>query len=563
MKLRLTAALVLLAGLFCGALAFASSAQAHASVVSTSPTDGSRLRSAPQQVSVTFDEPVTLGSLGYLRVTDQTGRRVDTGAAGHPGGNGAKIEVGLRAGLGNGTYTASFRIISADSHPVAGIVRFVVGNGVLAATTGAGQTTNGATSVAFDAARWVSYGGLALLGGVWLLLTVWPQGRDDRRARRIVWTGWAGATVGALLELLLQGPYAAGAGLGRLADWSLLDGTLHTDYGQFHCGRLLLLGALAVLLGYALQPSGRRARYDDAAWPLLVAVAVTFSAIGHADTTSPRWLSIAADVLHLSAMAAWVGGLVLVVAVLLPRREPAELRAALPVFSRVAFGAVCTLAVTGTYAAWRGIGAWRAVLGTEYGLLVLVKVLLFCGLLLLGDLSRRAIGRRLRVRVAYANTDTAAPPRPAELSDVEHERMRRSVLVELVLAALVLAATSVLVDQPRGREALAAQDRRPVSAAASLGNGRSVSVTLDPGVHGTVTASVALTPGTEPKSVTATATQPEREIGPIPLPLSANGKDLWGSSGVNLPASGTWVIALVITRSQFDAETVDVKITLN
>jgi copper transport protein len=191
-----------------------------------------------------------------------------------------------------------------------------------------------------------------------------------------------------------------------------------------------------------------------------------------------------------------------------------------------------------------------------------VKVVLFCALLAVGNLSRRVIAKRLTMRVAYAHTDVAAEAEP-RLSHVDHERMRRAVLLEVVLAALVLAATAVLVDQPRGREALAAKDREPVSASAPLGSGRSVTVTLDPGVHGPVIAEVALTPGTRPTKVTATATQPQKQLGPIPIPLTANGTDLWGSSSVNLPVSGTWVISLVVTTSAFDATTVTVKIPLH
>src|SRR5262249_45071003 len=146
----------------------------------------------------------------YLHVTDQTGKRVDAGPAYHPNGDGTKVADNLTRGLGDGSYTESFRIISADSHPVAGTIAFVVGNGALVRGGGvASSTTNHGTSVAFDVSRWISYGGLALLGGVWLLLTIWPEGRDDRRARRIVWSGWSAATLGAALEMLIQGPYAA------------------------------------------------------------------------------------------------------------------------------------------------------------------------------------------------------------------------------------------------------------------------------------------------------------------------------------------------------------------
>jgi copper transport protein len=250
-------------------------------------------------------------------------------------------------------------------------------------------------------------------------------------------------------------------------------------------------------------------------------------------------------------MAVWVGGLAMLVLAVLPRREPAELRVVLPAFSRTAFVAVIAIAVTGGYAAWRGIGAWRAIFGTNYGLLVCAKVLLFCGLIALGQLSRRAIQRR-------AGLADGGP-----FDDVVHERMRRSVLVEVALAVLVLVATAVLVDQPRGTEALAASDREPVSASTSLGGGRSVTVTVDPGEHGPVSLAVELTPGTEAEQVTATALQPDRQIGPIPITLSPNGTDLYGASNLNLPVKGTWVITLVVTTSAFDAVTTDVKISLH
>ena len=85
--------------------------------------------------------------------------------------------------------------MSADSHPVAGALRFVVGNGALAAggPSLTGSATNSVTSKVFDAVRGLAFGALALLGGAWLMLTVWPAGRDDRRARALVWTGWWGS----------------------------------------------------------------------------------------------------------------------------------------------------------------------------------------------------------------------------------------------------------------------------------------------------------------------------------------------------------------------------------
>ncbi len=565
---RVRRLLLVLAALLGATLLAAGPASAHASVVASDPADGSRLKSVPASVTISFDEQVGLGTLGYLHVTNQSGTRVEAGAAFHPRGDGSQVTVKLKSGLPDGTYVESYRVLSADSHPVAGVERFVVGSGPLVmSAAGSPGSFDHVVSAGLDVARWGSYAGFALLGGAWLLLTVWPQGREDRRALLIVWTGWTVTAVGAVFELLLQGAYLAGAGLRDAVRPSLVDATLHTNYGQLHCARLLLLGGLGALLALALQPGRRRARIERLAWPLALAIAFTFAATGHARTTDPSWLSLVLDTAHLSAMAIWVGGLVLLVGALLARRDAAEAAAVIPVFSRAAFAAIGVLAVTGTYAAWRGVGSWRALFSTEYGLLVAVKLALFAGILALGNMSRRIVQRRFgterpkrpgRPAVAYAMTDSDSSDQTADT-----ERLRRSVLVEIVVAAVVLVATSVLVGQPRGAEALAAQDRAPVSASAALGDGGRVQVTLAPGRHGIVDVAISLSGGAVAKSLTATATQPDQQLGPIPLHLRADGTHAYDASGVTLPVPGTWIIAVVVTRSQFDAISAQVTLHLS
>jgi len=454
-------------------------------------------------------------------------------------------------------------VISADSHPIGGVVRFVVGTGPLLTTTPTATSTT-ATGVAatMDVARWISYAGIALLGGAWLLLTIWPAGRDDRRARRLIWGGWTAAAVGAVAELLLEGVTAAGVPITSAFRPSVIDAILHDDYGQLHCARLVLLALVAVILGRALQPVSERHWLDDVFWPAGAAIACTFAGTGHAVTTKPASLSIVTDAVHLIAVATWVGGLAMLGIAILPRRDPDELREVLPTFSRVAFTSVCAIAITGTYQAWRGIGSWRAIVDTEYGLLVLAKVIGFLGLLALGNLSRRVIQRRVRRPVvAYAMADPVPEVvEPEDLDDVTVERMRRSVLVEVVISAVVLALAAVLVSQPRGPEALAAQDREPITTSAPLGGGRSAAVVVDPGEHGVVSVTVTIPDGAQ--QVSGTATEPDRRLGPIPLHLRPVGAGTYQATDVNLPVAGTWLIDLTVTSSRFDAVTTEAKVGL-
>ena len=75
-----------------------------------------------------FDESVE-ASFGALRVFDATGKEVQTGDAFHPGNQGEQIAVKLRSGLGDGTYTATYRVVSADGHAISSGYVFTVGEG--------------------------------------------------------------------------------------------------------------------------------------------------------------------------------------------------------------------------------------------------------------------------------------------------------------------------------------------------------------------------------------------------------------------------------------------------
>lgn len=554
---------LLLLALTGGGFVLAAPASAHATLSESSPADGARLRAAPAAVTLRFDESV---GIGYVHVTDQSGRRVEAGPATHPGAAGAVVRVVLQHGLRDASYTVSYRVVSDDSHPVAGTLSFVVGNGPLVTRPQSGGATPTGVPSILDAARWVSTLGFTTLAGAWLIFAAWPAGRAERRVRRIVWTGWAAAVVGSIAELLLQGVNAAGAPATSVFRWSLIDATVHTNYGGWHLVRLGLLAVTAVVLALALRPNRERVWSEDALAPLGIVIAETFAICGHARTTSPVWLSVGSDTLHLAAIGVWLGGLIMLVLAVLPRRDADELATVMPVFSRIAFTAVIVIAVTGTYAAYRATESWRALFETTYGLLIVAKVIGFVGLLALGNLSRLLIRRRTGARraVAYAmSADTVVEPPPAGFSATDVERMRRSVAVEVAIGVVVLVLAAVLVGQPRGSDAIAAADRAAVTASAPLSAQRTASVSVDPGRHGVVGVQLDLGAGPQPQTVSATATQPEAQLGPIPLHLVRGGPSGYTAAGLNLPVPGTWVITVDVTFSQFDAITTDVKVTLS
>ena len=119
----------LLVGLLVVALALVSAptAFAHAQLLGTSPLSGSTVAEQPSEVIFKFNQNVG-GTLGAVRVYDAQGDEVDDLDVTHPDGNEHWMGVGLKPELPDGTYTATYRVISADTHIVYGGLVFNIGH---------------------------------------------------------------------------------------------------------------------------------------------------------------------------------------------------------------------------------------------------------------------------------------------------------------------------------------------------------------------------------------------------------------------------------------------------
>ncbi|MFI8182037.1 copper resistance CopC/CopD family protein [Actinacidiphila glaucinigra] len=611
--LRLLAVPLAVLGLLLGTAAPAS---AHAALVGSDPAQGSVVKTAPAQVRLTFSEGVLL-SRDAIRVLGPDGERAETGDANDAGRGNTTAAVALRPGLGNGTYTVAWKAVSADSHPVAGAFTFSIGapskTSVALPTQEVG---GGAVGTLYDIARYAAYLGFALLVGAAFFIGVcWPDGARTRPMRRLVATGWATMVAATILLLMLRAPYANGGALGDAFDLGGVRDVLDTRPGAALLSRLLLLAAGAVFIAVLFGSWAKRedpVERQDLAWGLAiggtvvsVGLAATWAMAEHASVGIQASVAMPVDIVHLLAMAVWLGGLTALLAALWGGQRVE--RAAVRRFSKIAFGAVVTLVVTGVYQSWRQLGSWDALVSTGYGQLLLVKVGLVILLVELAWLSRRWTARlgetAVRGRAAAVAQPVAAgrkgagggggdaSERAGQLArqeaalakerarkerdgDAERTGLRKSVLAEVAVAVVVLAVTTLLTGTQPGRAAEegAAQQasapvaevpepldvRIPFDTGGTDGKGEA-EVTMDPGgiaeneLHLLVTAPDGR--AFDVPEVQISFTLKSKKIGPIPVTLGKVDTGHWSAANVQIPVPGEWTIAVTVRTSDIDQVT--------
>ncbi|MGW4818437.1 copper resistance CopC/CopD family protein [Streptomyces sp. NPDC004227] len=383
-------------------LAGAAPASAHAALTGSDPQQRAVVDKAPAQVSLTFSEQVALSD-NSLRVLDPKGNRVDTGKPTEVGGT--TYAVRLRSGLPDGTYTVAYQVVSADSHPVGGAYTFSIG-APSKTTAAVGDQTAGGGIVGglYGLGRYVSYAGFVVLaGGAAFVLACWQRGSGVRVVQRLIVSGWVALTAATLALLLLRGSYTSSGKIGDVFDLTLLGQVLQTRTGAALVSRLLLLAAAALFVAVLFGEYQKRTDDEKRDLTFGLAIGGTVVAVGlaaswamaeHASTGLQPGIAMPVDVVHLLAVAAWLGGLVALLVALYraPAETPVE-TAAVHRFSQVAFGSVLALVATGTYQSWRQVGSWSALTDTRYGQLLLVKVGLVALMVGVAWTSRRWTGR--------------------------------------------------------------------------------------------------------------------------------------------------------------------------
>lgn len=452
-------------------LLVARPAAAHTELESSSPGDGTTVEQL-DRIDLDFTEDIEV-ALSHVWLQDAAGI-IELAPATAIDGRPDRISVPVPP-VGDGRYTVTWHVVAADATPVQGTFTFTLA--VPAAGAGVGPVVvdpsvtvpppdvSGAIAVdelgrplaesppattptiatipaipehghgAGGATRTLARGLLdaslsTLIGGLAFVAAVWPQGARLARTRLVLWSAAILATLASFELAAFQHADATGLStLAALSPWHQWD-ALQFRFGQVAAARIVLLLVAAVLTARLARGGERQARsipWCAAAAGLALGLVETLVLLGH--TSDPGPVATAARLAHVLGVSVWLGGLVMLCCVVLPRRRADELLAVLPRFSALATVSVGVLTVGGAVLAVDLVGAAGALPSTDYGRALLAKVALVALLLFVASLSRGWVRSDLSSSVSVA--------RPLAIW----------IGTEVGLMAAVFGLTAVLVTQ--------------------------------------------------------------------------------------------------------------------
>ena len=400
---------------------------------------------------------------------------------------------------------------------VAGVVLFAV---FVAAPAWRGAASNGGVAVdvrtRLAVIAWLSLALAAISGAAWLVLTA---------------AGMSGL------------PAAQVFGDGVL--WTVLS---QTTFGRAWLIRFVLACALAATLPTLLSPRDHKTPWLEAAAVILAAAfagALAWSGHAAGGLGDEATLHPTADVLHLIAAAAWVGALLpLIVLFAAAGADDASLaiaRTATTRFSILGIVSVGTLLATGIVNIYYLAGSVPALLHTDYGRLLLIKIALFVVMVAIAAVNRFQLTPQLLQQASIAASRDAL------------RRLRRNAAIEVLAGAMVVAIVAALGTMP---PAIHAAHQHPtygaVPADATFVHIHMVEgmadVTIRPGRTGRARATIRLWnedfEALEARQVSLTLTAPTAAGNSTPRPAGQGRDGAWEVDGIELSEPGNWTVSV-------------------
>jgi putative copper resistance protein D len=281
------------------------------------------------------------------------------------------------------------------------------------------------------------------------------------RLARVAWTSLVLMVVTGAAWLVLQAEKLSDLPLTAVFSqgvvWSVLS---DTDFGHDWSARLILTVLFAALLLTFGTGARRPAPWNGTSAVLLAAGLVgSLAFAGHAAAGSGigGTIHLASDILHLVAAAAWVGALVplaMLLGAAKRAKQSIEIAGEAAVrFSTLGIISVGVLIATGIVNTWVLAGSIAALVGTDYGRLLLAKVALFGVMLGIAGVNRLRLTPRLvqvpGVGAAGGVGGEGGAGGMAMAADALLQ-LRRNCLIEAAIGAVIIVIVGVLGTLPPG-----------------------------------------------------------------------------------------------------------------
>ncbi|PLT32005.1 copper resistance CopC/CopD family protein [Bacillus sp. V5-8f] len=327
---------------------------AHTVLIEGSPSADSRLEESPNSVTLSFNEKIKKG-LFSLKVVNQNQEIISKGNP-RLSKDQRKIQIMIPK-LYDGAYLVTYKIVSADGHPVNGSYVFLVGEAQYPQNSDWDQSENITFQLEVYLTRAVYY--LSLLG-----LTGWvfwglfqTDGHSVQLQKKYRFT-----------VLILQQMQLLSLLILITTQWLMASKTADIPINTVF-GVSWLISLVLSLLGFIIL---FRSKWLDSVWVILMLTAKSFN--GHAISYGPEWVSIPLTFLHLLFASIWVGGLLYII--VFWRKHRLHVKEYLSLFSTVAFKGMIILFISGAFTTFFFLPQVNYLWITPWGKLLLAKIIL-------------------------------------------------------------------------------------------------------------------------------------------------------------------------------------------
>lgn len=494
-------------------LAAASPAWAHASLLSAAPADGVTIFDSPKFFRLEFNEPVAPLVMRLVRPDGQITTLTNAST------ENKSVVIAAPPMPQQGSYALSWRVISADGHPVGGVVGFAIGYPTAGVSV---PVVEGAAAV--HAAIWAAQFVLAIaffvgIGGA--AFTVWLAAKRPTPGRAIFAAAMIAGMVAATASLPFQGLDALAEPLSQALRPTVWAAGFGTTWG--FAVTLALATLTAGLLALWVENLSAARSFAVLA---LTGIGFAFVASSHASTAEP-YLTVPSLFLHAVCVTLWVGSLLP-----LTMTVRAGDRVALDRFSRLIPAPLAILIATGIVLTTVSFDRLDALWTTDYGLVLAAKLSLVLIMLALAAFGRYALVPRLAV--------TGQP------------RLVTVITTEFVLAAVILGIVGLWRFTPPPRALATAETTyihfhgeramAQIDLAPERNRGASVGIEITTDDYAPVAA----------KEVVLVIWNPGAGIEPIRRSASFAGGAQWRVNGLHIPVAGVWRMRVEILISDFE-----------